>query len=441
MNDFSLPPEFLRRVQQQLGEEFPDFLSAMEREPVRALRLNPFRCFREEDIPGLLEAIPWEPTGRGITPDSVAGGLVQHEAGCYYLQEPAAMLPAAVLDARPGETVLDLCAAPGGKSTQSALRMQGKGLLVCNEPVPSRAKVLSGNLERMGIPNALVVSAYPDALARRWPGGFDAVQVDAPCSGEGMFRRHPETRAEWTPETAHGCALRQAEILDQAAVLVRRGGRIVYSTCTLNPEENEKTVLAFLDRHPDFSLFPFSLPGIEAPEGMFTSWPQRTPGEGQFTALLRRSGDEEARLPQGKEPKKPDKALLSLWNAAFGKKNPQPTHQLGNTLVHLEACPDISGLKVLRCGLHLAGLQGKQLLPDHAWAMSLQAPDFPRCALTPGQALDWLRGEAIPCPEELRGWLLADYRGLVLGWGKASDGLMRNHYPKGLRRAVRLPDR
>ena len=197
------------------------------------------------------------------------------------------MIPAKVMDAHPGEKILDLCAAPGGKSTQLAADLRGEGLLVSNEPVPKRAQILSRNMERMGVINSLVISAYPDQIAEQWPEGFDGVQTDAPCSGEGMFRRHPETRAEWTPENARGCAERQMQILDAAAKLVRPGGRIVYSTCTILPEENEGNVRAFLKNHPEFSCEAFAVGSRKAPDGMLTLFPDEGT-DGFFIAKLRK---------------------------------------------------------------------------------------------------------------------------------------------------------
>lgn len=275
-----LPKPFVEQMAAQLGNELAAFLRTYEEPYLRGIRLNPLKPIDPAMVPGLGEPVPWEPTGYYLAQDSVAGALPLHEVGAYYVQEPSAMLPAAVLNPQPGETVLDLCAAPGGKSTQLALRMAGHGLLVSNEPVMKRAQILSRNVERMGIPNALVVSAMPRQLADRWPEGFDAIQVDAPCSGEGMFRRHPETREEWTAESPAGCAKRQAEILDCAAEMVRPGGRIVYSTCTMNPVENEDTVAAFCQRHSDFVPAAFALPGADAPSGMLTCYPHRMRGRG-----------------------------------------------------------------------------------------------------------------------------------------------------------------
>ena len=272
----ALPPAFVSRMRAQLGEEADAYFAAMEMPCLRGLRLNPQKPVSGaalEAVGGVEEPVPWySALGRYLRNDSPAGTDPLHEAGAYYLQEPSAMAPVSVLSPRPGECVLDLCAAPGGKSTQIAAALAGEGLLVSNEPVPSRAKILSRNIERMGVPNALVVSAQPEALAARWGVLFDAVLVDAPCSGEGMFRRHPETRAEWNPASPAACAERQRRILGCAAAMLRPGGRLVYSTCTLSPEENEETVRWFLQEHPDFSAQPFSLPGdhgpMDAPEDM-----------------------------------------------------------------------------------------------------------------------------------------------------------------------------
>ena len=428
-----LPQAFLNRMAARLGDEYPAFLTSYDEPYCRGIRLNPLKpC----DLlpPGVEDAIPWEPAGRYLTIDSPAGKLPTHEAGAYYLQEPSAMLPAAILAPQPGERVLDLCAAPGGKSTQLGARMAGQGLLVCNEPVLKRAQVLSQNIERMGIPHALVVSAMPAQLAERWPEAFDAIQVDAPCSGEGMFRRHPETRGEWSPESPAGCAKRQAEILDCAARMVRPGGRIVYSTCTLNPIENEDTVAAFCARHPGFSLQAFHLPGADAPSGMLTCYPHRMRGEGHFAALLVREGTAEGLpLPPDRSLKQPDRmqrqALLDFYPAA-----PEPTALLGDTLVFLPECPDLRGLKALRVGLHLGALKGKVFRPDHAWAVSACPPDLPRIPLSEPQALAWLSGETLPA--DGRGWVLPTFAGLPLGWGKIADGVMKNHYPKDLRRVL-----
>ena len=430
---YEWPEAFLARMAGQLGDELPGFLRALEEPWRRGIRFNPLKRVKEAPK-GLGMPVAWAQDGYELDAQSDAGASVLHEAGAWYLQEPSAMLPAAVLSAKPGEKVLDLCAAPGGKSTQLGAAMAGQGLLVCNEPVPKRAQILSRNVERMGITNALVVSAMPDQLAGCWPEGFDAVQVDAPCSGEGMFRRHPETRDEWSPEQAAGCAKRQAEILNAAAKLVRPGGRMVYSTCTLNPVENENVVADFLDRHGDFTLAAFRLPGAEAPQGMLICYPHRMRGEGHFVALLHRAGDGVAVLKRDASLPAPDKEQIRVYRAFAGEHAPQPTHVLGETLTAMAECPDVRGVRVLRCGLHLGGVRGKVFQPDHAWAVAANTPNFPRVELDETQAMRYLKGEMLNVQEELRGWVLPTYAGLCLGWGKCSDGQMKNHYPKGLRK-------
>lgn len=354
------------------------------------------------------------------------------------------MAPVSALAPHPGERVLDLCAAPGGKSTQIAAALAGEGLLVCNEPVPSRAKILSRNIERMGIPNALVVSAQPEALAARWAGAFDAVLVDAPCSGEGMFRRHPETRAEWTPAAPTGCAERQRRILGYAAAMLRPGGRLVYSTCTLSPEENEETVRWFLREHPDFSSCPFSLPGddgaLDAPEGMLRLYPHRVRGEGHFLACLRRAGDAppvDLLRPAAERLSPPAPAVRAAYEAFAGRLRslPPANAQLGDALLSAPDLPPLDGVRVLRAGVQLGVLKGKVFAPDHALAMVLSpACGLPSLALNREEALRYQSGEALPAPEGMSGWALAVYEGLVLGFGKASGGQFKNHYPKGLRR-------
>ena len=429
-----LPKVFVDRMAAQLQDELPAFLRTYEEPYQRGIRLNPLKAVDGTHLPeGLLEAVPWEPTGHYLSLDSKAGADILHEAGAWYLQEPSAMIPAAVLNAQPREHILDLCAAPGGKTTQNALRMAGQGMIVCNEPIGDRARILSRNVERMGVTNAIVVSAWPEKLADVWPEAFDAIQCDAPCSGEGMFRRHPETRDEWNPESPAGCAKRQGDILDSAAVMLRPGGRMVYSTCTLNKIENEGVVEAFLLRHPDFELMPFELPGLSAPQGMLTIYPHRIKGEGHFVALLRRKGDGRAVWQTASPKNAPDKAAMKVLQEFLPGQ--QANLFFGNELRYCPDFPELSkakGVTVLRSGLHLGTVKGKVFIPDHAWAVSNAAPAVPRVHLTEEEAWLYLNGQVIPA--DGKGWVLACYAGLPLGWGKVSDGMMKNHYPKGLRR-------
>ena len=430
-----LPKVFVDRMAAQLQDELPAFLRTYEEPYQRGIRLNPLKAVDETHLPeGLLEAVPWEPTGHYLSLDSKAGADILHEAGAWYLQEPSAMIPAAVLNAQPGERILDLCAAPGGKTTQNALRMAGQGMIVCNEPIGDRARILSRNVERMGVTNAIVVSAWPEKLAAVWPGAFDAIQCDAPCSGEGMFRRHPETRDEWNAESPAGCAKRQGDSLDSAAIMLRPGGRLVYSTCTLNTIENEGVVEDFLRRHDDFILEAFELPGLSAPNGMLTIYPHRVKGEGHFVALLRRKGEGTATWKTA-SPKEnaPDKNAMKVLQDFM--PGAQANLCFGGELRYCPDFPDLSkakGVSVLRSGLHLGTVKGKVFVPDHAWAVCNQPPNVPRVELTEEQARMYQNGQVVPA--EGKGWVLACFAGIPLGWGKVSDGMMKNHYPKGLRR-------
>ena len=297
MIDERYPAAFLDECREILKDEFPAFLRALALPPRRALRLNPRRKGAEQAaapfLPDGAPRVPWEVLGRYLAADAKPGAGIAHAAGAFYLQDASAMAPVAALDPRPGERVLDLCAAPGGKSGQIAARLNGRGFLLSNEIEFSRARILLGNLERLGVTNAFVTSAPAEALARALPAFFDRVLVDAPCSGEGMFRRDPEAASQWNPDAPAGCAARQTAILNDAARMVRPGGKLVYSTCTFNRLENEGTVREFLRAHPDFEPDAFELPGVGASrDGCLRLWPHRIEGEGHFLARFTRKGEE-----------------------------------------------------------------------------------------------------------------------------------------------------
>lgn len=435
MSEYPLPDAFIQQMLPLLGDEAEAFFASYADAPRRGIR---FRDARRPLPPAdLTGEIPYARNGCYLAADSPAGALPLHEAGAYYLQEPSAMAAAAVLCAQDGDRVLDLCAAPGGKSTQLAMSANLR-LLVANEPVPARAQVLSRNMERMGVANAVVTCAYPDALADRWPQFFDKILVDAPCSGEGMFRRHPETRAEWSADAPQRCHERQVQILTAAARMLRPGGRLVLSTCTFNAIENEGTVRAFLQAHSHFRLLPIQVEGLPAAEnGMLRLWPHKFAGEGHFISLLEKTAArEDEPAPAAPVPlPAADKATLQAY-AAFQQEigcEVAANAQFGGRLLHVpEALPPLERLRVLRVGLQLGELRGKLFFPDHA--LALAAP-LKKCrALDEAQALRYLHGEALPCPAACRGFYALTLDGWQLGFGKASDGQMKNHYPKGLRK-------
>lgn len=447
---YPLPTAFVRRMQEQLGPDAAAYFDSLEEPWHRGLRLNPQKPLPDAHPlhSDLLEPVPWHSGGWYLSNESLLGAHPLHEAGAYYIQEPSAMTAVAVLSPKPGERVLDLCAAPGGKSTQIAGLLGGDGLLVCNEPVPSRVKILSRNIERMGICNALVVSADPDLLCQKWRHCFDAILVDAPCSGEGMFRRHPETRLEWNEDSPAGCAARQARILNAAIRMLRPGGRLVYSTCTLNREENEQMVSTMLAAHPELTAVPFSLPmgggrTMEAPDGMLHLYPHQFKGEGHFVAQLHKADSASADdatvfSPAVQELISPQKPMLSAYAAfckSFGDTLPEANACFGDMLLSAPPLPPLKGLKVLRAGLQLGSMKGKVFIPDHALAMGLPADGrYPAVAADETQAAAYQRGETLPAPDGLSGFCLVTLDGLALGFGKASDGQVKNHYPKGLRR-------
>ena len=428
-----LPEAFLQRMEAQLGSEYPAFLESLERPRAVALRFNPLKGERPV-LPFVGAPVPWEPEGFYYDPETRPGLHVYHEAGVYYLQEASAMAPVALLDPKPGERVCDLCAAPGGKTTQIAGRMLGQGFLVCNEINPKRAKILSRNIERMGVANALVTNEHPETLASRFPGFFDRVLVDAPCSGEGMFRKEEAAVTDWSQETVQMCARRQREILDSAARLVRPGGRLVYSTCTFAPEEDEETVAAFLEAHPEFTPEPVEAPWfVPGENASYRMWPHKLLGEGHFAAVLRKTQGE-----SGEVPACPGEKCPKAWES-FAK-------ELDITLPEGKAVsfgqslywapmelPELNRLKVLRPGLELGTERKGRFEPAHALALWLKA-----CAVTesfPPESPEmkaYLHGDVVPSGK--KGWCLVQAGGYAIGWGKGDGSVLKNHYPKGLRR-------
>lgn len=428
-----LPEAFLQRMEAQLGSEYPAFLESLERPRAVALRFNPMKGERPV-LPFVGAPVPWEPEGFYYDPETRPGLHVYHEAGVYYLQEASAMAPVALLDPKPGERVCDLCAAPGGKTTQIAGRMLGRGFLVCNEINPKRAKILSRNIERMGVANALVTNEHPETLASRFPGFFDRVLVDAPCSGEGMFRKEEAAVTDWSQETVQMCARRQREILDSAARLVRPGGRLVYSTCTFAPEEDEETVAAFLESHPEFTPEPVEAPWfVPGENASYRMWPHKLLGEGHFAAVLRKTQGESGEVPAcpgGKCPKaweifakELDITLPEGKAVSFGQSLYWAPTEL----------PELNRLKVLRPGLELGTERKGRFEPAHALALWLKtcavAESFPPES---PEMKAYLHGDVVPSGK--KGWCLVQAGGYAIGWGKGDGSVLKNHYPKGLRR-------
>lgn len=428
-----LPEAFLQRLQAQLGPEYSQYLASLDRPRAVALRFNPLKG-QAPSLSFVQNPVPWEPNGHYYAPESRPGLHPYHEAGVYYLQEASAMSAVALLDPQPGEKICDLCAAPGGKSTQIASRMAGKGFLLCNEWSPKRAKILSQNIERLGVANALVTNETADHLANVLPSFFDRVLIDAPCSGEGMFRKEEAAVTDWSEETVAMCAHRQAEILDAGASLLRPGGRLVYSTCTFAPAENEEAIAAFLARNPDFETVETSAPWFTpAGHGQFRLWPHKLLGEGHFVAVLRKKGDE----PAADSPC-PGEKLPKEWLDFAKELNislPEGKAILFGSNLYWAPIqmPSLRGLKVLRPGLELGEVKKGRFEPAHGLALWLKG-----CKNTLSLPADsheirqYLHGDVLSVPTQ--GWCLVQVDGYSIGWGKASAGVLKNHYPKGLRR-------
>ena len=496
----TLPRGFAERMRRLLGEDFPAFCDSYAKDAHPSLRVNTLKLSAEElrgIAPFMGEAIPWQENGFYYTADGEIrpGKHPLHEAGAYYIQEASAMLPGSLCPPKPGEKVLDLCAAPGGKATQLAAALCGEGLLIANEIHPTRAGILSQNMERMGVRNCIVTNASPAELSVKFPAFFDRIVVDAPCSGEGMFRKEADAVTMWSPDNVALCAARQAEILDEAAKMLRMGGYLTYSTCTFAPEENEGAVLDFLTRHPEFEVVASDAPAVtesrekglldgghpewvedhdrypealrESVKATYRVFPHRCDGEGHFAALLhkRAEGDTVACLVKNEKKKnrKPDKSgggkgkpgseavAVGLFEDFCREVMGGVPHWVRDTvpclfgdklyLVPKALCGERDpkdvwqGLRVLRPGLCVGTVVGLdkgrgRFEPDHALALCAGA-GIRTLDVCYDSACAYLRGETLPC--ELRGWHTVSYGGLALGWGKASDGVMKNHYPKGLR--------
>ena len=417
------PEAFLARMRAQLGAEYPAFFAALGEPPKKALRVNTIKT-DTETLSRLLE-LPLAPLAENPAGASVPSGFNPnatplHAAGLFYMQEACAQAPVALLELPDEPVVLDLCAAPGGKSAQLAAAMRG-GVLYANEIVPSRAQVLLGNLERMGVTNAIVLNSEPRPLCEKLKDRCDLVVVDAPCAGEAMFRKDPNAAAEWSPAHVETCAVRQRAILDDAAKAVKPGGQLLYATCSFSPQENEETVASFLDRHPGFSTVT-----------MRRWYPHTSAGEGQFAAVLRREG---TRAPNALFTGKSDR--VPAWEA-FSEAVRPLTGQVrllkdGRVLLTPPAPLALDGVKIVRAGLLLGEVRGSRFEPAYALCMAgRETPLLRTVALDFDDAMRYLRGETL-LRDAPKGFAAATYRGFALGPVKAADGMLKNHYPKGLR--------
>lgn len=427
----SLPKDFLKRMEKDLGDDYAAFIQSYDNEPVRGLRVNTLKALPDEIVPlcnKQLEHVEGTPDGFRLKEawDGV-GSTPIHMAGLIYMQEPSAMLPAAIADIRKNMRVLDMCAAPGGKTGAAAARLCGSGMLISNEVVPSRAKILSSTIERMGITNAAVTCCRPDEIARLLPDFFDRVIVDAPCSGEGMFRKDTRAVEEWSNEHVSSCAARQRLILESSAQCVRQGGMLIYSTCTFSHEENEDNIDAFLSSHSEFEL-------IE----QHRLYPHTFSGEGHYAAVLRRCGTGSDKYAQLKLPLCKDKAYFDFIDDTFSVAPGGTPSLFGGGICLVPQGMPLSLLPKLKhsAGVYAGEVQRGRFVPHHSLVMAEHGGEYKR-KLSLDEAdprlKAYMRGEEIDCPANWHGYCAVAYRSHNIGWGKAVNGRLKNHMPKGLR--------
>ncbi len=436
--------DYFDRMKSLLGENYDRFLDTADKPPYKAIRVNTLKIQPEELLPLLSfagEQVPFAPDGYYVSVEKL-GKHPLHHAGAFYVQEPSAMSAVTALGVEPGDKVLDLCAAPGGKSTQIASRLSGTGLLWANEIVRPRAHILLSNIERMGVKNAVVSNMSPDALCPRLEGFFDKILVDAPCSGEGMFRKDRDAIFEWSVEHSLACAERQKAILDSAAHALRPEGVMVYSTCTFSPDENEGVIGHFLSTHPDFELIDtgcrFGEPTMEYARRIYPF----NGGEGHFVAKLRKK---KGKLYRGgmyryAEPSRDEMNVINRFITDI-LRNPSFRHicVIDGRILNLpnaELLPDLDGINILRAGIKLGDFKKNRIEPHHNLATALTPYEFKRRLIMSWDdelAARYISGEELELDHWIEGWAVATVNGITLGLGKASAGRFKNKYPKGLR--------
>lgn len=445
------PKEFSERIRDMLGDDYSLFCDACEQEVFRGLRINTLKADAEKVLPLLGYSV--EPSlfcsDSYYIPSDVQspGNNPLHHAGAFYIQEPSASSAVEVMDIKPGDRVLDLCAAPGGKSTQIAAKLQGAGLLWSNEYVRSRVQPLISNIERMGITNAVVSSAHPEELCRSLEGYFDKVLVDAPCSGEGMFRKEPKALENWSVENSKTCGQRQLHILDSAALALKDDGTLCYSTCTFSHYENEQVIEQFLKNHPEFEILDIK---AQFGENGYLKYAPNTPdiiktrhifphnkGEGHYIALLHKKGEGTFEIEPAKAQKTPSVATFeAFWEECFDCEKPSDSNVLclNDKVYIIPDMPNVKNCGIIRSGVFAGEIKGNRFEPSHCLfaAFGKMAKNKLDLGISDENLIKFLKGEEIECNDK-KGYTALLLEGIPLSFGKASSGKLKNHYPKGLR--------
>lgn len=459
----NLPIAFMENMREILGEEYENFQESYKKPRQYGLRVNTSKISPEEFkklAPFHLTPIPWVKNGYYYEEQDQPSRHPFYFAGLYYLQEPSAMTPASRLEVQPGERVLDLCAAPGGKATELGAKLKGQGLLVANDISASRAKALLKNLEVFGIPNLYLLNEIPNRMAEQFQSFFDKILVDAPCSGEGMFRKEPEVAKVWNPEKPAACAKIQKEVIKCAARMLRPGGKLLYSTCTFSGVENEQVVQHLLDVCPEFSLL--EMEGYEGfahgepklaggnPElkKCVRIWPHQMEGEGHFLALLQKAGPsndcckKRDAAETGAGMTKMERNILNdfLKDVSMTFEQSRLEVRKGQAYYLPEAPMCGKGLSFIRNGLYLGQVKKERFEPSQALAMALGKRGYASVVDLPwtdGRIERYLKGETIDVGDVAvsrdKGWQLVCVNGYPLGWGKLSGGTLKNKYLAGWR--------
>lgn len=443
----NLPDGFLECMKNTLKDDFESYLEYLYKTPFRGMRINTLKAdldFIRNNIGFETKPLPFSDKGFYIDNDlKGVGNHPYHHCGAIYLQEPSAMSAVTALEVKKGDKVLDLCAAPGGKSTQIAAELQGEGLLWANEYVALRAKILYSNIERCGIKNAVISNADTSKIAENLQGFFDKVLVDAPCSGEGMIRREPNAVTEWKIENRVICAERQKIILDNASKCVNEGGILVYSTCTLSLEENEMTVENFLKQHSDFELININADYGRPGYTYFSANKELSKtrrilfadgGEGHFVAKFKKNSSEECHTKAFNFKKSDNNLFNRFYKEHFIDEAKNIYENNGKIYLLPSDYPETKGIRILKAGVKAGECVKNRFVPTHELFMSKTIEDVisvENISLNDNKIYDFLHGLEIDTNN--KGYTAVAVDGMITGFGKASNGKLKNHYPKGLR--------
>lgn len=469
----NLPEIFEDRMRRLLGAEYDEYLQCYNKPFYSGLRVNTLKLSPEEFerlCPFSISRIPWVRNGFYY---SLAEQPAKHPfyyAGLYYIQEPSAMTPASLLPIKEGDRVLDICAAPGGKSTELGAKLNGTGVLVSNDISNSRAKALLKNIELFGIRNSLILSEAPNKLTEYFSEYFDKILIDAPCSGEGMFRKSPAIIKNWEQYGVEYYNKLQKEIIQSAARMLKPGGYMLYSTCTFSPEENEGTIAFLTELHPEFEVVnalpepeickklglsyegfdtgkPQWVNGKDELKNCIRLWPHRINGEGHFIALLHKRELTDAygkavdtgagRTTARSRVTVSEEALDFLEHVGIPYRRELLTVHGDSLYLLPKGLPDLKGLRILREGLLLGEMKKQRFEPSQALANALKASEYDRCIRLSAEdpnVIRYLKCEAIePEGSYQDGWYLVCVEDYPLGWMKIVKNNFKNKYLPGWR--------